>query len=1163
MTPGELELTVQPGGRARGSFRLSTPHGEKFRGFLYSSSPRMLFEPAEFQGADVEIRCQIDASGMSGGMTEESCFTICSDLGEYTLPCHIFVSEQEEQPGEAPADDLKSLTELAGKDYQRAYRFFLSEKFAETSMLADSAKKALYEGLRPSSAGYQGLEEFLDGVGTKQPVQLQADQRKTSFHDVTEPVMETVGLTRNGWGFVRITADSDTPFLRVEKTLFSTDDFMGSTYELRYLIDPRKMHAGTNYGRITVSTSFQTIEIEVTAGRKTDRTRLHQNTVRKKMRCKLENLYIGFRLQKMDTEAWIERSTKAISNYTGAGGENPFADLFLIQLHYAAGRRQKALKILNSLQEHQERFHDETSYGFYLYLTTFFAQDSAYVDEIEGRITQLLAQDPSNWVFQWILLYLNETLLSDDGAKYEAVAVQFERGCRSRIMYLEAYQILQRNPFFMHHIGTFELQILRFAMKEQVLTEGVLLQAAELSAHVSEYQDLLFEILAEGYRQFPSKELLQVICQLLMKGENKDDASFPWYEKAVGEGLRITGLYEYYMASMPYTKMSDLPQIIQMYFSYDHLLDYRRRAVLYASVYRQRETDPQMYRTHRAAMQKFTQEQLEAGHLTEALAELYRGLLRKDMLTRQTAEKLLRMMSTWEVACQDTRIRHVVIHAPGLEDETIVPLIDGKAQIQIYDPETAVLLADEAGTRHPAALLGELHPVFEDETLLQWCLEKQPESVGALLYVSSRSLMRQESTRSELFFLQKAVLHGCFTPEYRRQMRARILAYYQSHLLDDTLQEYIRTIDIQAFAKADKTALIILLAEEGMCEQAFELLDRYGAEGIPLIQLVRICSRMVLACEFEENRMLLALCHTCFANGKYDDKLLRYLLLYYEGPVHEMVHIWKAGCEFELDTLMMEERILTMVLFMGSQTEETDPVFEAYQKKMGRRKLCRAYANLRSYEYFVKGYPVGMAVFQFVEHEYDVFLSRGKLQDQEDVCRLALLQYYSGRPSLDDRQEKRTEQLLEEYNRKGMRFAFWKKFPAHLLAPYQMEGREFVEYVCSPKHEVMICYRKKSTDAYKNEVVRNYFEGIFVREFTLFAGEELEYYLEEQSEHGVKRTELCLLTSGWEESGGYTQYELLNRILHAKDCGDEKALRQGLEDFLLQEYLAKELFTLI
>jgi hypothetical protein len=58
----------------------------------------------------------------------------------------------------------------------------------------------------------------------------------------------------------------------------------------------------------------------------------------------------------------------------------------------------------------------------------------------------MFLRDKTNWKLQWILLYLQESYLNDENVRYEAVAEQFRFGCRSRIMYLEAYQILKQNP---------------------------------------------------------------------------------------------------------------------------------------------------------------------------------------------------------------------------------------------------------------------------------------------------------------------------------------------------------------------------------------------------------------------------------------------------------------------------------------------------------------------------------------------------------------------------------------------------------------------------------------------------------------------------------------------------------------------------------------------
>ena len=62
---------------------------------------------------------------------------------------------------------------------------------------------------------------------------------------------------------------------------------------------------------------------------------------------------------------------------------------------------------------------------------------------------------------------------------------------------------------------------------------------------------------------------------------------------------------------------------------------------------------------------------------------------------------------------------------------------------------------------------------------------------------------------------------------------------------------------------------------------------------------------------------------------------------------------------------------------------------------MGRRKICCAYLNLKAYEYFVKGMATAECIFHYLEKDYAYLKENNRLEEQEEVCRLALLQYYS------------------------------------------------------------------------------------------------------------------------------------------------------------------------
>lgn len=1164
LLPKEIEVHARLHEVVHGSFQIEREDRKKVKGFLYSSSPRVVCSPVEFQGISNEIHYQVDVNGCGEGFEEEGFITICSECGEDTLPFRISIEKKPKGTEVLPFADTEQFARLAQEDFQVAYRWFLTKEFRSMLEKEDRQLFGFYEALSVSDFSYESMEEFLCAAQLKEPIRLFLDKDQAEWKHLSETLRKTIVISKSTWGFQKIKISSDADFLCPEKKMLTADEFAGSSFDLNLVVDTNLMHSGRNYARLILETPHQKLTLPITAHKAEQRTGVRSGHICKIMMKKLEALYVEFRLKKIDLETWIERSVSVINSYKRAGGTDLFADLFLVQLYFAEGHKQKAYELLESFDNQREFLNTPEKYGFYLYLTTFFYQEAAYVDRVEAELTKMFFRDKTNWKLRWILLYLQEEFLKNDNLKYEAVEEQFRFGCRSRILYLEAYQILKSNPFQMRRLGAFELALLRFGAQEKVLSAELVRQCANLTMHQQTYSQRLYEILTEGYRLYPSDDLVKSICYLLMKGGKKEEQYFEWYEKGVDAGLRITGLYEYYMETMVECDIRRVPQIIRMYFAYDTSIDYRKRAAIYRQMVEMREHDLQTWQQYRGAMEKFTLDQLESGRISEDLAVLYQTFLKENMLTRQSAARLARLLFSYEVKCENPEYTQVIVHSPCMKGEYIKPVSEGHAIVRIYDLDSTVLLADANGNRYSADSLCSIRRIFENEDMLSWCAKKVPEYPGIVLYLCTQCLAVELINQNTLQYY----LAGCrmeeLTDSFRDRLRMEVLQYFMENQRDPFLSDFLKQIDLPEYVKVDKAALITLLAEEGMCQEAFTLLDTFGAEGIPLIRLVRICSRMVLDLEFEENPMLLSLCFSCFSNGKYDDKVLRYLLLYYEGPVQEMKRVWHAARKFELDTMLLEEKIMMMMLFTRSGTHGSEPVFEAYLEKLGRKRLCRAYANLKAYEYFVKGNPVAECVFTYIEKEYQYLAERGRLLEQEEIARLALLLHYAKSGKTDAQRGQIIRQLLEEFAAKGMKFAFWKRFDKEFLKPYQMEGKVFAEYVCHPEHTVAIYFRKKgSTDAFVKENVDNYFEGVFVKEFTLFTGEELECYLEEDDGKSITKTDLRLLCCNDFSEDSPAKSGLMNRIISARANGDDKQVWEQIENWKSTQYFVDEIFTLV
>ena len=100
--------------------------------------------------------------------------------------------------------------------------------------------------------------------------------------------------------------------------------------------------------------------------------------------------------------------------------------------------------------------------------------------------------------------------------------------------------------------------------------------------------------------------------------------------------------------------------------------------------------------------------------------------------------------------------------------------------------------------------------------------------------------------------------------------------------------------------------------------------------------------------------------------------------------------------------------------------EETEPIFESYRRKYGKKMLLAAYLNLMSYQYFVKGMDVQKPVFAEIERRMNAS------ESVDPACRLAYLRYRTECGEASEKQLILMSQILQECGDKHMCFGFLK-----------------------------------------------------------------------------------------------------------------------------------------
>ena len=368
--------------------------------------------------------------------------------------------------------------------------------------------------------------------------------------------------------------------------------------------------------------------------------------------------------------------------------------------------------------------------------------------------------------------------------------------------------------------------------------------------------------------------------------------------------------------------------------------------------------------------------------------------------------------------------------------------------------------------------------------------------------------------------------------------------------------------DFRQYAQVDRTTLLEVLITRRMFRQAMVIVEEFGYEGLDLSCLLKMTSRMILKSDMAEDDELLGLASEVYRKGKYDEVILHYLMLYRFGPLDELISIWKSARGFEMDTYDLEERILSLLIFTEDYRKEGEAVLESYVKQSGKERITGAYLTLVSYGVFVREYTMSTFIRSRLEY---AFTSKWPVNL---ICRLALLQEISREKDPKPEYVGIAQSILEECAKENLKFAFFRKLSPELLSPYQLDDKTFVECRAVPGAKVTLFYRLDTglgaETAYKCEPLKEMYQGIFVRTFTLFYGETLQYYfqIDEGDKDNTKKTSERSVSMKKVEGASGSKYQMLNQMLSARRLDKTQEVTDSLKDYLRQEQYVKNMFSI-
>ena len=187
-----------------------------------------------------------------------------------------------------------------------------------------------------------------------------------------------------------------------------------------------------------------------------------------------------------------------------------------------------------------------------------------------------------------------------------------------------------------------------------------------------------------------------------------------------------------------------------------------------------------------------------------------------------------------------------------------------------------------------------------------------------------------------------------------------------------------------------------------------------------------------------------------------------------------------------------------------------------------------------------------------------------------DVCMLSYLKFYSHKVSmLSEEQKKICKEFLRIlYVDKHIVLSFFTDFKAVSSEAASIANGVMLEYRGNPDSTVVVHYLVSREDeeesgGYIREEMKNMFGGIFVKEFILFFGESLQYYITEEYGNREQLTASGTLQKEGEISDGSAdRYSMVNDIAVAAVLKDYSTAKELLEEYARKEFITEALFTI-
>ena len=843
-----------------------------------------------------------------------------------------------------------------------------------------------------------------------------------------------------------------------------------------------------------------------------------------RLQAKVTKLYIDMRLKRISKLNWMMETEEAIEALRQIEHEDIAPELFYVQLLITKEAYDAANELLEEAADWL-RVHSQEApacHAYYLYLTTLMGEDDEHDKRVAAKLSELARKYPGIWQIQWLLYYTDRSLSGQPLEQYHFLKRMFIKGCRSPLMYLEARVLLERNPTFLYEFSEFEVQLIIFMIRHAGISDRVAEILAEYMLQRTDYRYLYLLILQGCYEVTPSKRILESICKMMVLGGCAGEKFTLWYRKGMSENVRVPGLFEAFMRSLPVEdwyldgeELSDsrrIPTEAIEYFAHTAGLDNTRTAYLYAMVHKYRDNWFSLYKLYEPLLQPFMMDQLLKGHINAGLAYLYEHILDVKQLPKERMEVFLDICHTYKVTGLPIQAGTLIVQYAHHREPVRVPFTGSEVTVPLYGQAYTLSVENYSGSLRDAGE-ASVQPILK-EGLWQAFLEEQ--ELGNLYYHMARveAALEGHTLEKVVPHIKQVFSAEVIVQELKEEVASCILPYW----------------DINGVYEEILAAAPYVFSEFGSYSKAKETLFWKN--------------------QYMRNHI-----------GIYG---MQFLLDHYDGTLQEKGGIFTKAKALGIETGIFAEQLLYGMLEAEQLLPQHIEILESCCQSADNPELVQAYIEFVAERSYLQQNLLDAVLLK----------QQARLSAQgnafKTAAKLAYLQSLAaiGAGSCGQELALVAVQYLEDLLKEEI-YVAWMQ-PLKVLYPKLSDWEAFqvLEYRGAFSGPVWVRFEqynegREEPESLRSEVMDIVCEGVYTKKFILFYGERIYYEI-----FGLEGTEHKQLGQGVLQGGGAfaqgndSRFARLNHMLSLREKRENLELYQELELYYGQSAMIEQLFQL-